>query len=61
MDALALEEAEEVFGNGVVMRGTLAEHALLNVGMGKALTVNVGGVLDAAVRVKTEPNCGLRC
>lgn len=58
MDALALEAAEEVFGNGVVIRISLAGHALLNAEVDKSLAVSVGGVLDAAVGVENE--AGLR-
>ena len=51
MDALALEAAEEVFGHGVVIGIALAGHALPDAEAGETLTVSVGGVLDAAVRV----------
>ena len=58
MDTLAFEAAEEVLGNGIVVRVTLAGHALTDAKVIKALAVGGRGVLDAAVRV--EDQAGLR-
>ena len=46
MDALALEAAEEVFSDGVVIGIALAGHALADAKIGKPLAVSAGGVLQ---------------
>ena len=58
MDALALEAAEEVFSDGVVIGIALAGHALADAKIGKPLAVSAGGVLDAAVGVEDETRSG---
>ena len=54
MEAFAYEAAEEVFGNGVVIRVALAGHTLPNAKIGEALLVSTGGVLDAAIGVEDQ-------
>ena len=53
-DQLTLEAAEEVFGNGVVVRIILAGHALTDTEVCKLQTVRQGGILGAALRVEDQ-------
>ena len=59
MDALAFETAEEVLGNGVVIRVALAGHTLPDTEFRETQSVSAGGILDAAVRVEDEARIGL--
>ena len=54
MDAFTFEAAEEVFSNSVVIRVTLAGHALADTKIRQPQAIGTGGILDATVRVEDE-------
>ena len=49
MDALAFETAEEVLGNGVVIRVALAGHTLPDTEFRETQSVSAGGILDLSL------------
>ena len=54
MDAFTFEAAEEVFSNSVVIRVTLAGHALTDAKIRQPRAVSMSGILDATIRVEDE-------
>jgi len=54
MNHFALEAAKEIFSDSVIVRITLAGHALVNTMLIKELSVHQRSVLDAAVAVEDE-------
>ena len=54
VDQLALEAAEEVLRNGVVIGIAAAGHALPDAAGFQTLPVGTGGILDAPVTVKNQ-------
>lgn len=54
MNAFAFETAEEVFSNSVVIRVTLAGHALTEAKIRQTQAVSIRGILDTPVRVEDE-------
>ncbi len=55
MAKLALETAEKVFGDGIIIRVALARHTLPDRIRFKAFAESLGGVLNASVAVKNKP------
>ena len=59
MDALTLETAEEVFGNGVIVGVSSAGHALADAIGIQPFPVGLGRILHPSVTVEDQPLCRL--
>jgi hypothetical protein len=58
MDALGFEGVEEALYRGIIPAVAFATHGRGDEGRGQGLTIGLGGVLDAAIRVMEETRAG---